>query len=1167
MLPFALAGAAGLASVALPGPSLSRTPLELAIAVVIATVAIGVALAVSRRDRWLIVILPLAYLGVVVLLRHASNSSSSGLNPLVFLPPVWLGVFGTRRQLILGLVATAAALLIPFAIFGGPHYPPSALRSALLSLMVSALAALTIQRLLAEARAARDRLGSVLEAATRTAIIAVDAATSVITLFNAGAEQMLGYRVEEVVGVATPMLFHDADEVVARAAQLGVEPGLEVFAHVARRDGAETREWTCVRKDGERLRISLTITVEYDEQGAVKGLLGVATDVTERVRAQAELAAEREVIAAGIQTAGALILVMDGDGLIVTFNEACERLTGHPARDIIGRRPETVLVPPEAHASVRAEIESMHPKQFPAVSEREWLTATGERRLITWTTTCLAGDDGEITHVISTGVDVTDQRRSEEQLRLSTDRLEGILEHAVASIAVKDLEGRYLLVGRAWEESAGVTDAIGRTDRELFSPEDAEARLRGDDEVLRTGAAVEHERESGDETFMVVSFPLLDSEGAIYAIGSVATDVSERRRALAEAVAASRAKSDFLANMSHEIRTPLNGVIGMLELLADTPLDDEQGGFVQTANSSGDALLTVINDVLDYSKIEAGKFELDVGDLDVRQIVEDTCEMVAPQAHGKGIELTAWIDDAVPPTLRGDAGRLRQVLTNLIANAVKFTPHGEVSVRASAEPMFGAQTLLRVEVRDTGIGIAPDALGQLFEPFTQADSSTTRHFGGTGLGLAISLRLVEMMGGELTAESQPGAGSTFRFSARLSSALGARPRTRPRVALPEGLHVLVVDDSASNRAIIAAYLAGRVAICDQAESATAALAAMETAARAGLPYQLVILDGQMPEMSGLELAGAIRANPLLRAARLMMLTSAGSPGGPSGASGVDRCLTKPVRRAQLLETLADTLATGPAEAARRRPATAAVAGAATGGSGGNVLVAEDNPVNRLVIETMLRKRGFSVDLAEDGGQALSMLAPAHLAVFMDCQMPNVDGYEATGRIRASQSGAARVPIIAMTANALDGDRERCLAAGMDDYLAKPLRSEALDAVLDRWIHGTTVDVEPLIDEARVRGIRAEYPEMAGELWKVYNRATPPLIGELRAALERGDGEDGRRLAHKLRGSSETVGATRMATLSRTLEQGESGGLSVIDALESAFPLTRDELLRVAAQPL
>ena len=514
------------------------------------------------------------------------------------------------------------------------------------------------------------------------------------------------------------------------------------------------------------------------------------------------------------------------------------------------------------------------------------------------------------------------------------------------------------------------------------------------------------------------------------------------------------------------------------------------------------------------------------------------------------------------------------MLTNLLSNSVKFTQDGEVAVRVSAEPLDDAHALLHVEVTDTGIGIDEDELARLFEPFTQADSSTTRRFGGTGLGLAISVRLVEMMGGELTADSRRGHGSTFRFSARLGLAAGPRASRRSRVALPENLRVLVIDDNATNRAIVTAYLSARVTVCDQAESGGDALTMLEAAARDGLAYQVIVLDNQMPEMSGLDVARAVRASEALRTCRVVMLTSTGDRWGGAGGPDVDECLTKPVRRAQLLEAVAAVFAREPTRGGDPVPEPPEGAqapdrdDAQVAHTRGRVLVVDDNPVNRVVMEAMLRERGLAVDLAEDGGEALIMLAPVHLAVFMDCQMPNIDGYEATARIRAGQSGGVRVPIIAMTAHALHGDRERCLRAGMDDYLSKPLRSQDLDAVIERWVRVAATDgtpeAGPLIDEARVRSFNVDYRSMAEELWTVFYEATPPLIGELRDAVERGDAGECRRLAHKLKGSSETVGATRMASLSRALEQGGPDRLAVVEELETAYDRTRDELLRLAA---
>ena len=610
----------------------------------------------------------------------------------------------------------------------------------------------------------------------------------------------------------------------------------------------------------------------------------------------------------------------------------------------------------------------------------------------------------------------------EEALRVAGDRLQGILDHASAMISVTDVDGRYLLVGRRWEEATGraAAEVLGRTDTELM-PGYATPSRTADLEVIRTGEAVEYERDTitsqGARSYLTVKFPLKDSDGEVYAVATMATDVSERKRALAEAVDASRSKSEFLANMSHEIRTPLNGVIGMTELLLQTELSHEQRTFVQTAASSGEALLGVIDDILDFSKIEAGKLDLDLHDVDVREAVGGICAMLAPQAQGKGVELTSVVGDDVPALLRGDGVRLRQVVTNLVSNAVKFTHHGAVGVRVDLLERDEAVATLSFEVADTGIGIAPAKLDKLFESFSQADASTSRRYGGTGLGLAISRQLVQLMGGEIVAESLPGHGSRFRFDVRLEIAAEPEEREQPPApATPRAWH------------------------------------------------------------------------------------------------------------------------------------------------GARVLVAEDNAVNQLVVETMLAKRGFEVDIAEDGEAALAKLADGgYAAVFMDCQMPNLDGYSATRRLRAD---GLRLPVIAMTAHAMQGDRERCLEAGMDDYLSKPLRSEVLDEVLERWIAPAgpaPAAVEALIDEARIGSFREDYPDIVDRLLDLFLDSTPPLLDELRVAADAGDHDELKRAAHKLKGSCQNIGATFMATLCRSIETAESGQREAVEELTAALEPTESAI--------
>ena len=752
----------------------------------------------------------------------------------------------------------------------------------------------------------------------------------------------------------------------------------------------------------------------------------------------------------------------------------------------------------------------------------------------------------------------------ENDLGVQSARLQAILDYTTTTISVKDRDGRYLLVNDEWRRAMSQvgTDVIGRTDDELFRPEIAAAIRVTDLEVLRSGVAGGYERDAATDgrAFQLVKFPLKDADGHVYATGTMGTDVSDRKRALAEAVEASRSKSEFLANMSHEIRTPLNGVIGMTELLLGSDLTPLQREYALTAANSGEALLDVINDILDFSKIEAGKLELDHHDFDLREAVEDTCEMLAPQAHGKDLELMAWIDDDVPSLVNGDRGRLRQVLTNLLSNAVKFTESGEVTVRVRSEP-GGA----RFEVTDTGMGISRAAISRLFDSFAQADTSTTRRYGGTGLGLTISRQLVELMGGEISVSSTLGEGSTFSFTVRLGEPQSPRPARRERHPLPEALKVLVVDDNATNREIVEAYVSAPGVECVTVASATDALTTMHAAARSGEPFELVILDGQMPGMDGIELAQAISLAPSLRGARLVMLTSTTDRRVAAREAGIDHYLQKPVRRVRLLETVADAMSTTTVETTTTKT-TCAPARSDT------LLVVEDNAVNQRVLEAMLDKRGFAVETAANGREALTMLAMGSYAlVFMDCQMPELDGYAATAAIRARESGSERLPIVAMTAHAMKGDRERCLAAGMDDYLSKPLRQDELDAALERWLGTTPASAtepatvppgdpfEALVDDARMRVFRVDYPEIVDQLIELFVESTPPLLGELRAGAESGDGEAVRRAAHKLKGSCQNIGAGFMAKLAHDLERASEVAPAELAGLERVFEDTRDAL--------
>jgi signal transduction histidine kinase/DNA-binding response OmpR family regulator len=663
------------------------------------------------------------------------------------------------------------------------------------------------------------------------------------------------------------------------------------------------------------------------------------------------------------------------------------------------------------------------------------------------------------------------------------------------------------------------------------------------------------------------------------------TELSDANRRLARAVAAaeeaSRMKSDFLANMSHEIRTPLNGVVGMVTLLSGTPLSSEQREYVEMARGSSDTLIGVVSDILDVSKIEAGRLELDMQDFDLRELIGATRDMLGQDAAAKGLKLTVTIDYDVPAAVRGDRLRVGQVLGNLLSNAVKFTAEGEVSFHASVRERTNVSTVVEFEVRDTGIGIPPERLSTLFDPFTQADISTTRQYGGTGLGLTIGRDLTRLMGGSLTASSELKHGSTFIAAIPLAPALGAQPAVAPPIEL-RGLKVLVVDDNGANRRIIEAYVAAWGMRAHSARNATQAVTQLEAAAEDGEPYDVALLDFNMPGENGLQLARRIDSTPRLRGTRLIMLASSSATLTELRSSGIRHHLEKPVSQSSLLDAISTSLHAGLPVSGGQRAAeatsaneTAVPAGppasgprpadgseSATGQA--SILIAEDNHVNRTYIERLLERAGHRVTVTVDGLQVVDAYDAGEFdLVLMDCQMPELDGYDATEEIRRheSDSGRPRTPIVAMTAAATEDIRRKCLAAGMDDFLTKPLGSDELDRALGRWLPSAAAASDPgSIDPARINDLRSLFPGAeAAEVLVALVTEVGDDLDRLDAALHADDGAGVAAAAHSIRGSAQLIGAARLADAAAEVEHAaKADGPSEpgIAALREAWDQTR-----------
>jgi PAS domain S-box-containing protein len=938
------------------------------------------------------------------------------------------------------------------------------------------------------------------------------------------------------------------------------------------------------------------------DDGQATGLVCISRDVTERRRAEEE---RDRFFTLSLD----MLCIAGMDGYYKRLNPAWERVLGYSLAELMAR-PFLHFVHPDDHDATRREVDKLATGADVISFENRYRCKDGSYRWFLWTATPFPVQG----LIYAAARDITQRKADSEALAQERHLLRTLMDHLPDHIFVKDCESRFVTANAATLRTLGVSrleDVVGKSDFAFLPRDRAEAYRSDEQSVVHQGEPLINREEllidhAGNRRWLLTTkVPLHGGQGRpedpIIGLVGMSHDITDRKRMEQEwqrakeaAEAASRSKSEFLAKMSHEIRTPIHGILGMTELALETDLTREQREYLELVQASGESLLTVINDILDFSKIEAGKLHLDPIPFALRDSLDDTVRTLALKAQQKHLELACHIAPDAPDALVGDLVRLRQVIVNLIGNAIKFTEQGEVIVHVRAEsPQPGddpEEVMLNFAVTDTGIGIAPEKQEVIFEPFEQADGSSSRRYGGTGLGLTISSQLVGLMGGKIRLESTPQHGSTFTFSARFRRYHDSR--VPPALVEPEdvqGLPVLVVDDNDSNRTIVAEMLTNWRMRPTVVGEARAALEELKRAQQAGHPYPLMLLDAVMPEMDGFALLGQIRLQADLVGAVIMMLPSI------DRARSVERCreagvqayLLKPLKQSELLNTILDVIssALGRGRVTRGRLASSDGQPTPTGTLRPlQILLAEDNPVNQVFAVRMLQKQGHHVVVAGNGKQALSALFGEHYGtqeaptiseaapfdlVLMDVEMPEMGGFEATAAIRASEPQGRHLPIIALTAHAMKGDRERCLAAGMDDYLTKPIRGLELFRAMERLLSHESIpppaehDSSPapdVLDRAAAMERVGGDPQLLRDLAAVFVTESPKWLKEIHEAIQAEDAMKLKRSAHTLKGAVGIFGATEAFEASLRLEKmGSQNDLSQVAQAWSLLEHALDRL--------